>query len=110
MMAQRPVAHPPALDLARYERRRRLAVLFGAVSLALFIIALALLTTTVYSNTDVCGSALSRTQAGGECDVVIGARRGWGLILGCASPGFAAVAFRFRWGRRWTKVSVADDR
>ncbi len=89
---------------AELERERRLALVAAAVSLALFVVALFVLTTTVYAGSEVCGSPFGRVGGHSEsCDDALVGRISWAVVLGLGSLAAAAQAFLLRWGRGWWK-------
>jgi hypothetical protein len=93
------------LSPAAVERDRRMAVVAGAVSLGLFVLALFVLTTTVYAGNEVCGSPFGRVGGRSEsCDNALSGRIIWALLLGFGSLAMAAQAFVLRWWRGWWKT------
>ena len=92
------------LSPAVVERDRRMAVVAGAVSLALFIFALFVLTTTVYAGSELCGSPFGRVGGRSEsCDNALDGRENWAVLFGVGSLAAAAQAFVLRWWRGWWK-------
>jgi len=93
------------------DQRRRLAILAAAVSMALFFIAMFVLTTTVYDGDQVCGSPFGAVGGrSGACEDALNGRWFWSVVLGTFSLALAALSYRWRWGRNWTEVRLTDAR
>lgn len=95
-------------DGARSANRRRLAIVAAAVAFALFVITMFVLTTTVYSGAENCGSPFGQTDASEACRDRIAGRWRLAFLLGVTSVALASLSFHWRWGRDWTSVRVID--